>query len=74
MGSPNGSLLAEVPAYNKAGSVTKVVHELHEHAPDFDLIVVDDGSTCNTAKLGSTAGAEVGTLPFNLGIGGARRM
>ncbi len=48
-----------------------VVAELHVHAPDFDVLVVSDGSTDATATRARAAGAEVLVLPFNLGIGGA---
>ena len=63
--------LAIVPAYNEAGSVARVVEEIFEHAPDFDVLVVDDGSTDATANLARAAGAHVVCHPFNLGIGGA---
>jgi glycosyltransferase involved in cell wall biosynthesis len=61
--------LAIVPAFNEAGSVASVVRELQVHAPDFDVLVVDDGSTDATAKEARLAGARVLRLPFNLGIG-----
>jgi glycosyltransferase involved in cell wall biosynthesis len=64
-------MLAVVPAYNEAGSVANVVQSLKERAPRFDVIVVDDGSTDDTAVEARAAGAEVVRLPFNLGIGGA---
>jgi glycosyltransferase involved in cell wall biosynthesis len=68
----NGSrYLAVVPAYNEAATVARVVRSLHEHAPEFDVVVVDDGSTDRTASTAETAGACVLRLPFNLGIGGA---
>jgi glycosyltransferase involved in cell wall biosynthesis len=70
MRGPN-SLLAVVPAYNEAASVATVIASLHEHAPDFDVIVIDDGSTDDTARRAAQAGAQVVRLPFNLGIGGA---
>jgi len=71
MAASASSLLVVVPAYNEGGSVTKVIDSLHEHAKDFDVIVIDDGSTDNTAAAAAAAGAEVVRLPFNLGIGGA---
>ena len=63
--------LAVVPAYNESATVVRVVRELNEVAPDFDVLVVDDGSTDATADLARAAGARVLRLPFNLGIGGA---
>jgi glycosyltransferase involved in cell wall biosynthesis len=65
------SYLAVVPAYNESSTVTSVVEELREGAPEFDLLVIDDGSTDETADLGERCGAQVLRLPFNLGIGGA---
>lgn len=63
--------LAIVPAYNEAGCIATVVAELQMHAPGFDVVVVDDGSTDRTATLAREAGASVIRHPFNLGIGGA---
>jgi len=64
-------LLAVVPAYNEAAVVADVVHSLRERAPNFDVLVVDDGSTDDSAARAAAAGAAVIRLPFNLGIGGA---
>ena len=71
MASGERSLLAVVPAYNEAGAVADVVRALHARAPEFDVVVVDDGSTDATAVRAAEAGADVIRLPFNLGIGGA---
>jgi len=60
-----------VPAYNEEGSVGSVVAEIRREAPDFDVLVIDDGSIDATAKRARDAGATVLTNPFNLGIGGA---
>jgi glycosyltransferase involved in cell wall biosynthesis len=65
------SKLAIVPAYNEEASIEAVVAELRDHAPGFDVLVVSDGSTDATAARARAAGAEVLSLPFNLGIGGA---
>ena len=65
------TFLAVVPAYNEAGSVARVVDALHAQAPQFDVIVIDDGSTDQTAARAREAGARVLRMPFNLGIGGA---
>ena len=62
--------LAIVPAYNEEASVGAVVREVLDHAPGFDVLVVDDGSTDATGQVAGEAGARVVRMPFNLGIGG----
>jgi glycosyltransferase involved in cell wall biosynthesis len=63
--------LAIVPAYNEGEMVGRVVREIDRHAPDFDVVVVDDGSTDATAAEAEAEGAVVLRHPYNLGIGGA---
>lgn len=63
--------LAIVPAYNEAGMVGRVVRDLRRAAPDFDVVVVDDGSTDGTSAEAEAEGAAVLRHPYNLGIGGA---
>src|SRR4051812_12776470 len=60
------SCLAVVPAYNEAETVGGVVESLHHHAPQLDVVVVDDGSTDDTVQRAEAAGARVLQLPFNL--------
>jgi hypothetical protein len=63
--------LAIVPAYNEEEAIAETVTAIRRFAPDFDVLVVDDGSLDATAERASAAGAPVLRLPFNLGIGGA---
>jgi glycosyltransferase involved in cell wall biosynthesis len=57
------------PAHNEAGCVGDVVRAVREHYPYADVIVVNDGSTDNTAEIARRAGAVVISLPFNAGYG-----
>jgi glycosyltransferase involved in cell wall biosynthesis len=63
--------LAVVPAYNESATIVDVIEALRRDAPEFDTLVVDDGSTDSTDVLARAAGAKVLKLPFNVGIGGA---
>lgn len=63
--------IAVVPAYNEVATVGRVVAGLRESVPEFDVLVIDDGSTDETGRAASLAGARVVRHPFNLGIGGA---
>jgi glycosyltransferase involved in cell wall biosynthesis len=48
------------------------LHLLAKHRPpDFDVLVVDDGSTDNTAEVAQACGAMCLRLPIHLGYGGA---
>ena len=63
--------LAIVPAHNEVEAIAATVTAIRRWAPDFDVLVVDDGSSDATAERASATGAAVLRLPFNLGIGGA---
>ncbi len=63
-------MLVVLPALNEAPSVASVVRDVRSRYPHYDVLVVDDGSTDNTADRASEAGA-IRRLPFNLGVGGA---
>jgi glycosyltransferase involved in cell wall biosynthesis len=63
--------IAIVPALNEAASIARVIKEIREADPGFEILVVDDGSEDETGAIAEAAGARVLRLPFNLGIGGA---
>lgn len=63
--------LVIIPAFNEDRSISKVVTELRQLG--LHVLVVDDGSKDQTAKVAAESGAVVLSLPFNLGVGGALR-
>lgn len=62
-----------VPAWNEARNVGNTVREIRKTNESYDIIVIDDGSTDDTAFVARAAGARVISLPFNMGVGGAMR-
>lgn len=66
-------VLVIVPAWNESRSVGNTIREIQAASAEYDVVVVDDGSTDTTARVAREAGAVVLALPFNLGVGGAMR-
>ncbi len=65
-------VLVIIPAYNEEASIGGVLHALRTHVPDYDIVVINDGSTDTTAEVvRSFHAVELITLPFNMGIGSA---
>ena len=64
--------LVMIPALNEAATIATVVKSALHHL-DADVLVIDDGSTDDTAALARAAGASVVSHPFNLGVGAAVR-
>jgi glycosyltransferase involved in cell wall biosynthesis len=62
--------LVIIPAFNERQSIGALAHRLQRALPNFDVLVIDDGSTDDTLRQ-VPAHAAVVSLPFNLGIGGA---
>jgi glycosyltransferase involved in cell wall biosynthesis len=62
-------MVAIVPAWNEERNVGDVVREIRGLVPPPDVLVIDDGSSDDTARVAMEAGARVLCLPFNCGIG-----
>lgn len=61
-----------IPAYNEGEAIGVTVKTiLALTLPRFELIVVDDGSSDNTAQVARSAGARVISHPYNIGNGAA---
>jgi glycosyltransferase involved in cell wall biosynthesis len=60
-----------IPAKNEAGAIGAAVAGARKAYPDAEIIVVDDGSTDDTAKIAGEAGAKVIQHPESLGNGAA---
>lgn len=69
--SSEGLLVAVIPAYEAAPSIGDVVRRTIEQ--NLEVIVVDDGSSDDTAAVAEGAGAEVLTHDVNRGKGTALR-
>jgi glycosyltransferase involved in cell wall biosynthesis len=63
------NILIIIPAYNEGSRIGEVLQQVRAINPDFDIVVVNDGSRDNTAKAANAAGAEVISHPFNMGYG-----
>ncbi len=60
-----------IPAYNEGDNIEKVVDNLITNFPQYDYVIINDGSTDHTKKVCRDRGYEVLNLPINMGIGGA---
>jgi glycosyltransferase involved in cell wall biosynthesis len=60
-----------IPAYNEAETIGDLVLRIKSFHPDFEIIVVNDGSTDDTAMIARNAGAHVHSHPYNIGNGAA---
>ena len=71
MASPGDRVLVIIPAYNEESSLVGVVGAIRRDKPNADILIVNDGSTDNTAGVAENLGVFVANLPYNLGIGAA---
>lgn len=64
-------ILIIIPAYNEEKSIVRVVDGLIKNYPQYDYIVVNDGSKDNTAAVCRAHNYNLLDLPVNLGLSGA---
>jgi len=58
-----------IPAYNEAETIRDVIIKVKEIDPEFEIIVVNDGSKDQTGEIAREAGAIVYSHPYNIGNG-----
>ena len=63
-------LLIIIPAYNEQDNIKRVVDDLIENYPQYDYIVVNDGSKDHTRRICKENNYNLIDLPINLGLAG----
>lgn len=64
-------ILIMIPAYNEELNIERVVNNLTDNFPQYDYVVINDGSKDDTAKICRQNGFHLIDLPINLGLSGA---
>ena len=64
-------VLIIIPAYNESQNIERVVDNIVNNFPQYDYIVINDGSKDNTRDICKERRYEYLNLSINLGIGGA---
>lgn len=67
----NSKISIIIPAYNEAQTVGDLVSKIVELYPEFEILVINDGSTDDTSAVAKNAGAKVFSHPHNIGNGAA---
>lgn len=67
----NNNILIVIPAYNEEGSIEYVVDNIINNYPEFDYVVINDGSTDSTRKICKRKKYNLLDLPANSGLAGA---
>lgn len=68
------SVVVTIPAFNEAATVGQVIKDIPKDidgVKKIDVVVIDDGSTDNTAEVAAQAGAKVISFSHNRGLGAA---
>jgi glycosyltransferase involved in cell wall biosynthesis len=60
-----------IPAYNEAETIGEVILKIKMLYPEFEVIVINDGSRDETFSVAKKAGAVVYNHPYNIGNGAA---
>ncbi len=64
-------VLIIIPAYNEEANIERVVDHLVQNFPQYDYVIVNDGSRDRTGEICRRRGYNFLDLPVNLGLAGA---
>ena len=64
-------LLILIPAYNEAENIEMVIDRLGKECPQYDYVIINDGSSDDTRKICARRGFNMLDLPVNVGLSGA---
>ena len=67
----NPKVLIIIPAYNESENIERVISHMMEIVPQYDYLIINDGSTDATLKICEEMHFHYLDLPINMGIGGA---
>jgi len=65
------SISVIIPVFNEAETIGEIIRGISGLYPDFEIIVINDGSTDETGARAREAGALVYSHPYNIGNGAA---
>lgn len=60
-----------IPAFNESAALAPLLRSLEEEVPGAEILVIDDGSTDDTAAVATALGARVISHAYNIGNGAA---
>lgn len=64
-------LLLIIPAYNEEDTIVSVVTKIISEYPEYDYVIINDGSTDHTSRRCHRNDFNIIDLPVNLGLAGA---
>lgn len=67
----SSDLLIIIPAYNEEGSIEDVVNNIIANYPQYDYVIINDGSRDKTSYICHQKKFNIVDLPVNLGLAGA---